>query len=152
MLARWERLPNNPLVNMETNLPSQASNLSRNEELVLSALHRVEHHASAYAILDMLRTEGFKAPPQVYRALAKLCERGMVHRLESLNAYVACARPDQHRTAVIAFAICDDCGHVDEFDAKTVEDRLERWTAENRFHALGTTIEIHGKCANCHGL
>jgi len=71
------------------------SDLTRNQSLVFGALSRAEGPLSAYTILDQLRDDGFRAPLQVYRALDKLVETGMVHRLESLNAFVACS----HRAA-----------------------------------------------------
>src|SRR5256885_4073285 len=57
----------------------------------------------------------FRSPTQVYRALDKLAEQGVVHRLESLNAYVCCSHPDEGSHDFSAFAICDSCGQVDEF-------------------------------------
>ena len=68
--------------------------LTRNQGLVLGALNHSEAPLSAYDILDKLRADGLRAPLQVYRALDKLVERGLAHRLESLNAFVACA--DEH--------------------------------------------------------
>ena len=65
--------------------------LTKNQSLVFDVLTRAEQPISAYTILDRLREHGFRAPLQVYRALDKLLEAGLVHRLESLNAFVACA-------------------------------------------------------------
>ena len=68
---------------------------------------------SAYAILDAVQNARITAPTTVYRALSRLIADGAVHRLESLNAYVACSDlPHLHGSSV--FAICRDCGHVDE--------------------------------------
>jgi Fur family zinc uptake transcriptional regulator len=64
--------------------------LSNNERLVLDVLGRENSPKSAYMILDVLRGSGFRAPLQVYRALEKLIGMGRVHRLESLNAFIAC--------------------------------------------------------------
>ncbi len=70
---------------------TSVSDLTRNQSLVFNALDGASGPLSAYDILDKLRADGFRAPLQVYRALDKLVEYGMVHRLESLNAFVACA-------------------------------------------------------------
>lgn len=123
--------------------------LTRNQSLVLSALEKVDGPLSAYTILDHLRGDGFRAPLQVYRALEKLLSAGLVHRLESLNAFVACAHPHCHAQGLIAFAICEDCGRVDEFSDAVVRERLGAWSSEHGFRTEKTTIEIRGHCATC---
>lgn len=123
--------------------------LTRNQTLVLDALARADGPLGAYAILDRLRGEGLRAPLQVYRALERLLQLGLVHRLESLNAFVACARPHDHGHELVAFAICETCGRVDEFADELVAARLGEWTQRNAFHPDKTTIEIRGACADC---
>ncbi|MGV8853821.1 MAG: Fur family transcriptional regulator [Devosia sp.] len=126
-----------------------AEDLTRNQGLVLGALAHADTPLSAYQLLDTLRADGLKAPLQVYRALDKLVERGLAHRLESLNAFVACADEHCHRTGLIAFAICSDCGKVDEFADGVIEERLGEWAAAEGFKVERTTMEIRGKCAVC---
>jgi Fur family zinc uptake transcriptional regulator len=126
--------------------------LTRNQSLVLNVLSAGNSPQSAYDILDKLRVEGFRAPLQVYRALDKLVEYGLVHRLESLNAFVACADPHDHEAhahGVTAFAICDSCGSVTEFHDHTIEHRLQQWEASSSFKPDKTTIEIRGACKQC---
>lgn len=123
--------------------------LTRNQSLVLDALSHAEAPLSAYTILDRLRGDGFRAPLQVYRALDKLTGLGLVHRLESLNAFVACIQPHCHEAGMIAFAICETCGQVDEFSDEQVAERLSGWAAGQGFHPHKTTIEIRGTCAAC---
>lgn len=123
--------------------------LTRNQQLVLTRLSDATGPLSAYDILDGLRDEGIKAPLQVYRALDKLLEHGLAHRLESLNAFVACAEPHCHQSGSIAFAICETCGQVDEFADEVVTERLQGWAAQNGFAASRTTVEIRGLCAKC---
>ena len=69
--------------------------LTKNQGLVFDVLSHSQGPLSAYTILDKLRDHGFRAPLQVYRALEKLLEFGLVHRLESINAFVACAHPHE---------------------------------------------------------
>lgn len=126
-----------------------SNELTKNQHLVLDALTRAEGPLSAYTILDRLRDSGLKAPLQVYRALEKLLDFGLVHRLESLNAFVACAHPHCHAQGLIAFAICEDCGQVDEFSDTVVRERLGAWSTSNGFTVEKTTIEIRGHCAAC---
>lgn len=129
-----------------------ARELTRNQALVLSALSRTEGPLSAYTLLDQLRGHGFRAPLQVYRALEKLQEFGLVHRLESMNSFVACAHPHEHADGVAAFAICETCGQVDEFSDDVVEHRLQDWARAKRFKPAKTTIELSGTCAACQGV
>ncbi|EJZ18074.1 zinc uptake transcriptional regulator protein [Rhizobium sp. Pop5] len=100
--------------------------LTKNQSLVFDVLEKAEGPLSAYTILDKLRDHGFRAPLQVYRALEKLLEYGVVHRLESINSFVACAHPGEncHSHGIVAFAICESCGQVMEFHDHEVDHRL----------------------------
>ena len=128
-----------------------AQELTKNQTLVFNTLSRAEGPLSAYTILDQLRGDGFRAPLQVYRALEKLLAYGMVHRLESINAFVACAHPHNHshNHGMIAFAICEKCGQVSEFSDDIITQRVREWTTQNGFKQTKTTIEIRGVCAAC---
>ena len=99
--------------------------LTKNQTLVFGALSEADGPLSAYSILDQLRDEGFRAPLQVYRALEKLLEFGMVHRLESLNAFIACSHPECESHGTIAFAICETCGNVAEFADDAIAGHLQ---------------------------
>ncbi|ODT83101.1 MAG: Fur family transcriptional regulator [Pelagibacterium sp. SCN 64-44] len=125
------------------------ADLTRNQGLVLEALNRSGGPLSAYDILDLLRGDGLRAPLQIYRALDKLVERGLAHRLETLNAFVACADAHCHRKGLIAFAICAGCGKVDEFADPVIEERLGDWAETTGFKVERTTMEIRGQCAAC---
>jgi Fur family transcriptional regulator, zinc uptake regulator len=128
---------------------TETGELTRNQSLVLDRLTHAEGPMSAYDILGELRVEGIKAPLQVYRALDKLLEKGLAHRLESLNAFVVCAEPHCHSHGLIAFAICENCGRVDEFADDVVRERLDLWTRTEAFTPRRTTVEIRGVCAGC---
>ncbi len=137
------------------NAPVSAPALTKNQSLVFDVLTRSDAPMSAYTILDKLRDNGFRAPLQVYRALDKLLEFGMVHRLESLNAFVACAHRESeccghgHGHGSVAFAICESCGHVSEFHDHEVDHRLSDWAKHKGFKPAKTTIEIRGLCSVC---
>ena len=126
-----------------------AEDLTRNQELVLGTLAHAEAPLSAYDILDRLRPDGLRAPLQVYRAHEKLTERGLAHRLESLNAFVCCADARCHNGGSIAFAICERCGKVEEFAEPTVETKLRSWSRASGFVPLRMTIELRGICRDC---
>ncbi|MDE4601634.1 Fur family transcriptional regulator [Sinorhizobium meliloti] len=125
--------------------------LTKNQSLVMGALAHSDGPMSAYTILDKLRDNGFRAPLQVYRALDKLLEYGLVHRLESLNAFVACSCPHEHEHdhGVTAFTICEGCGQVTEFHDEVIEDRLSTLVRAQEFKIEKTTIEIRGHCKSC---
>lgn len=127
----------------------QAHKLTKNQSLVLDALTTTDGPASAYTLLDQLRANGFRAPLQVYRALEKLIEYGLVHRLESLSSFVACAHPHDHKHGLVAFAICENCSRVDEFSDAVVEKHLRGWAKEHSFKLSSTTVEMRGTCSNC---
>src|SRR5262245_4876474 len=76
---------------------------------VLELVWASHRPAGAYALLDRLREDGRgAAPPTVYRALDFLLERGLIHRIESLNAFVGCAHPGENH--LVQFLICRSCG------------------------------------------
>jgi Fur family zinc uptake transcriptional regulator len=102
---------------------------------------------TAYQLLDGLRADGITAPPTVYRALNRLIAEGRAHRLESLNAFVACTRPAHGGCA--GFAICDGCGRVTEFTSEPVVDSLAAWAGAHAFRMTGATIEVKGRCGDC---
>ena len=131
---------------------SASAELTRNQTLVLGVLKHAAAPRSAYDILDSLRDDGFRAPLQVYRALDKLMEIGLVHRLESINAFVACSDPHDHAAhshGITAFAICEGCGSVTEFHDDAIEGRLSAWQKTEHFKPEKTTIEIRGHCRAC---
>lgn len=123
--------------------------LTRNQALVLGALSDAAGPLSAYTILDRLRGEGFRAPQQVYRTLNQLVDSGLVHRLESLNAFVACRDPDCDGHDVTAFMICDTCDRVIEVTDEALARRLRKLAGSADFTLGKTTIEASGLCGGC---
>ena len=127
--------------------------LTKNQICVLEKLEQASAPLSAYTLLDRLREQGFRAPLQVYRALDTLVKSGFVHRLESLNAFVACAEPHDHahahRHGMTAFAICDRCSQVTELSDEAIGQRLDRWVGATGFTAKRAVIEFRGTCAKC---
>jgi Fur family zinc uptake transcriptional regulator len=119
--------------------------LGPNEEAVLSVLKRQHKPLSAYDILDRLHGTKIRAAVQVYRATEKLCESGLVHRLESLNAFVAC--DCMHAASSAGFMLCTCCGEVREFDAgKTVSVAQ---TQDKEFKIQMPSVELKGLCKHC---
>ena len=98
--------------------------LTKNQTLVLNVLAKANTPLSAYSILDKLREYGLKAPPQVYRALEKLIEIGKVHRIESMNAFIACEHNLCEISQMTAFTICQKCEKVSEVMDEELSDYL----------------------------
>lgn len=129
---------------------TQEQKLTKNQTLVFDKLVASTGPMSAYDLLDELRGQGLKAPLQIYRALEKLLEADLVHRLESINSFVACAQPNCHaKTGLVAFAICEKCGVVSEFSDEVVQSRLADWADERQFTPTKTSLEIRGLCQGC---
>lgn len=131
---------------------AKARALNAKEALVLDALRAEPRPHTAYDLIDELRAHGVSAPATVYRALQRLMKLGLVHRLESLNAFVACAHGDHggiaHR---VVFAICEDCGRVEEISDLDVSQSVNAWAKARGFSVRATTFELRGQCSACAG-
>ncbi len=102
----------------------------------------------AYDLLDQLANEGGSAkPPTVYRALDFLMEEGLVHKIESLNAYIGCPHPGENH--VSQFLICDVCENVDEVSSPELSQAVLYAAKKADFSIQGQTVELHGKCKPC---
>jgi len=108
----------------------------------------LEAHAAlgAYDVLARLDADGFGAkPPVAYRALSFLVDQGFAHRIERLNAFVACTHPDTSHNP--AFMICRSCGTVAE--ALASDGGLGRPAKIAGFQIEQTVIEAEGLCPTC---
>jgi Fur family transcriptional regulator, zinc uptake regulator len=120
--------------------------LSTHDDAVLAALHAAGRPLSAYEVLEAARSDRLRAAVQVYRALDKLGRAGLVHRIEALNAYVACSC-GAHRGKP-GFVVCRDCGAVREFEDERVFDVAEA-AAGRGFAIERVSVEVFGRCAEC---
>lgn len=123
--------------------------LNQKESLILNILRKDHRPRSAYELIDELRGSGVVAPATVYRALQRLMEHGHVHRLESLNAYLACRHSECHEHTSSMFAICDDCGSVEELADSAITAPALKWAKKNSFALQSMTFELRGTCAQC---
>jgi Fur family zinc uptake transcriptional regulator len=102
----------------------------------------------AYEILDRLNAQGKRAaPPTVYRALEFLIEADLVHRLDSLNAFVGC--PDPGNSHIGQFLICRQCRSVAELDDDDINTLVGQKAADLGFTAVRQMVEIQGLCQDC---
>ncbi|TFL18940.1 Fur family transcriptional regulator [Jannaschia formosa] len=110
---------------------------------VLEILLERHRAMGAYEILELLRAEGLGSqPPVAYRALDFLTTHGLVHRIERLNAFVACATPGAAHDP--AFLICRKCESVAETEAD-----LAPVAAGAGFELEATVVEMQGLCPRC---
>ena len=123
--------------------------LTKNQSLVLEVLESHQNPLSAYSILEQLADAGLRAPPQVYRALEKLIDYGLIHKLESINSYVACQHRHCGSHQVTSFAICDTCERVLEIINQEFETTLHGLAERSGLNPTHSTVEIHGVCENC---
>jgi Fur family zinc uptake transcriptional regulator len=109
----------------------------------------MQHRAmGAYEILDILREDGIGSqPPVVYRALDFLTQHGFVHKIERLNAFIACANPGEDHDP--AFLICRSCDSVAEAHADLTEGRLGDAAKAAGFEIERKVVEAEGLCPNC---
>ena len=108
-----------------------------------------EHRAlGAYVILDRLRDEGFGSqPPVAYRALDFLVTNGLAHKIERLNAFIACAHP--HEPHAPAFMICRLCEAVAEAQFSPARGALGAAARATGFRIERTVVEAVGVCPKC---
>ena len=122
--------------------------LTEQRKTVFKLLCVSDKPLSAYELLDRMRgVVKNPAPPTVYRALDFLLEQGLVHKLESLHAYVGCAHPEHPHAS--QFLICDDCGEVAEVEDPSVVQSLKLAGKAVGFRAKRPVIEVLGTCAQC---
>lgn len=115
---------------------------------VLEMIATASGGLKAYDLLDRLALEHSAArPPTIYRALDFLIEQGLVHRIESLNAYVACPCPSHHHG--FQLLICRRCGRVEELHLDDIGTQLKNHAQQLGFQIERQTIELLGCCNSC---
>lgn len=135
------------LAEAETLVSAKGQKLTRIRRKVLHLLLESEEPAKAYDLLANLDGEGAAKPPTVYRALDFLQEMGLAHKIESLNAYVACGHTSHSHSAV--FLICEECGGAEELHAIETTDALLKETGNAGFTVNNSVIEARGRCRKC---
>jgi Fur family zinc uptake transcriptional regulator len=121
---------------------------SANTERVLHVLKCADAPMTAYEVLKSIRSERPWAPPTAYRALNRLVEEGRAHRLETTNAYVACAH-GHHAGVAAVIAICRCCGRAAELAEDRLVEQLKSTAKAHGFQIDRTVIELTGCCAPC---
>lgn len=125
----------------------RGGNLTPLRQKILTFLLESEKPVKAYDLLDRLKGDQDAKPPTVYRTLDFLEEKGLIHRVASLQAFAPCQHWRHAHTP--ALLLCDTCGSVAELDADQVMSRLALEAATVAFKSRSALIEIHGTCLDC---
>ena len=144
-----DRCTADALAHAETLCAARAQRLTPLRRQVLEVLLESHKPLGAYEIIDRAAATGSRpAPITIYRALDFLRDNGLVHRIESRNAFMACV--NNHASGeLVVFLICDHCGQVGEAPSVVVADELKSAARAAGFTPKTTVIEIGGVCANC---
>jgi Fur family zinc uptake transcriptional regulator len=134
----------------ETSCARSGARLTKLRRTVLHAVGQSHQAVGAYEVIERIAETGSRpAPISVYRALDFLMEQGLVHKIESRNAFVACCRQAHRCDAVLM--ICEDCGVVAELDADEEISRLTDKAVACGFQPSQTITELTGTCSVCAG-
>ena len=137
------------IAHAETLCAARAQRLTPMRRHVLETLLASHKPLGAYEIMERLGADQSRpAPITVYRALDFLRDNGLVHRIESRNAFVACVRHHAGSDPVV-FLICERCGSVGEVIGGSVAETLKASCHAAGFTPKSPVIEIAGICSHC---
>ena len=144
-----ERCASDAIGHAEAACATRGERLTPIRRRVLEALLASHQPLGAYDLMDRLATHGTRpAPITVYRALDFLREQGLVHRIESRNAFIACVHNHASGDPVV-FMICERCGAVGESASAAIADTVKNASRAAGFTPKTPVIEISGICAHC---
>ena len=137
------------LAHAEAQCAKRSQRLTPIRRQVLEALLTSHRPLGAYEIIERTATPGARpAPITIYRALDFLKENGLVHRIESRNAFIACIN-NHGIDDLVVFLICERCGSVGEAASAAVAQTLKAASRAAGFTPKAPVIEISGVCAHC---
>jgi Fur family zinc uptake transcriptional regulator len=136
------------IAHAEAQCVARAQRLTPMRRHVLEALLASHKPLGAYEIIERLADKNRPAPITIYRALDFLRENGLVHRIESRNAFVACVH--NHGTDdLVVFLICERCGAVGEAPGGAAAEALKASSRAAGFSPKSPLVEIAGICLHC---
>jgi Fur family zinc uptake transcriptional regulator len=138
------------LAEAERYCESAGLRLTDQRRRVLALLAESATPLGAYDLLDRAAKDAAKriAPIAIYRALDFLLEAGLIHRLESRNAFIVCPHRHGHSETVV-FMICETCGRVDEAFSPDITKDLLKLSGQRGFSLSAKVIELAGLCRLC---
>ena len=138
------------LLRAERTCERRGSRLTGQRRDILNCVAESHAAVGAYDIIERMAAHGPRpAPITVYRALDFLLAHGLVHKIESRNAYVACSHAHEGKPA--AMLICEHCGTVAELDVPDAFAAISTAAAAQGFRQTRTVIEMAGTCSACTG-
>ena len=131
-------------------LRREGVDLTPSRRRILDILAEEGRPLGAYEMIERVAQVTGKrpAPITIYRALDFLLENGLVHRLASCNAYLAC-RHGHAAEAAIVFLICENCGEVVEATSDSLQEGLASLATQASFAPRAQVMEIAGLCRIC---
>jgi Fur family zinc uptake transcriptional regulator len=115
---------------------------------VLELLLTSGRATKAYSLLDDMRQiHPGSAPPTVYRALDFLLSAGLVHKIESINAFAVCHDLTQCQHGILV--VCQQCGNVTELHQPALREALVAEIENAGYRLAGDGIELKGLCSAC---
>ena len=133
---------------LESFCQKSGNRITAPREYVLEIIASSDKPMTAYDVLHELANKLDRPkPPTAYRALEFLMQYGFIHRIESLNAYVACTEDHKHHSS--QYLICETCKEVDEIHLCKMPDSLKAKVTKKRFSVNHWNAEIHGVCSKC---
>jgi Fur family zinc uptake transcriptional regulator len=157
-----ERCTSAAIAHAEAHCAARAQRLTPIRRHVLEALLASHKPLGAYEIIEHFvqqssarqtsaqKSSARPAPITIYRALDFLRDNGLVHRIESRNAFVACAHNHADNDLVV-FLICEKCGAVGEAPGGGAAEALKSSARAAGFSPKSPLIEIAGICSHCRG-
>ncbi len=150
-------MPTQKLHAIEAQLATAVRTCQRNgaqltelRRLVLSLILAADAPLTAYQLLDRLKeTRKGAAPPTIYRALDFLMEQHLIHKVERLNAFIACSEAEGHHNHSVQFLICRQCGTVAEIEDHAITRALAFAAQQKGFRPSNAVVELDGTCAEC---
>ena len=144
-----DRCTADALAHAEAQCAKRAQRLTPIRRQVLEALLTSHKPLGAYEIIERAGESGSRpAPITIYRALDFLRENGLVHRIESRNAFIACVN-NHGVDDLVVFLICERCGAVGEASSPEVAATLRSAARAVGFAPKLPVIEISGVCTHC---
>lgn len=135
------------LTQAEALVTEQGQRMTKIRRKVLRLLLENPAPSKAYDLLEKLDGEGAAKPPTIYRALEFLQDAKLAHKIESLNAYVACGHTSHSHSPL--FLICDTCENAEELHAENTSNALNQEVTAAGFKLDKAVIELRGVCKDC---
>lgn len=143
-----ERCVDQALLRAEAVCGERGARLTMLRRRVLELVWRSHRPVKAYDLLELLREErAGAAPPTVYRALEFLLEMRLIHRIESLNAFLGCGDPAHPHAG--QFLICTHCQAVAELNDPALSEAMKERAEGLGFRLDSQVVELAGICPRC---